>query len=836
MPLSGDAPPSATWRGLVLKISLVAALVVAAVVTQVVYDLWRSHERQLKNAERDTANLVRLLDEQTARTFQAVDLSMRAAADAIARLPQDLPDRDRAIHDMLAGFMPQLPFVRSLSIVDRDGVMRHLSNQFPAAPLDNTARDYFKDLSAAPRDSLYIGKPVLSRISGRWFISAALRLNDSAGDFAGVILAAMEPDYFQAFYKSLDVGEEGRVAMYLADGSLLIRSPPDERLSGASFADAPLFRDYLPNAMQGVFRAPAANDEPARIVGYRCLEALPLVVTVALSEREVLRDWRANVVIYVPLLGAFIFFVGVLMWFFLRELREREMLSAALRDNRDRLRLALESSETGTWTWDKASDLSIGDENATRIFGGDQAGYPSNSEAFLAALHPEDRGPVRAAVERCMAEGVSYDMVYRIARGDGATRWIHSRGEPVRGADGTPVGLIGVCNDITARRQAQDAMVQAQRLEIVSRMTGGIAHDFNNLLQVVLGNSEILMDGLRDNPKLARWAEMTKTAADRGAELTRRLMAFARRQILDPAEVDVNRLLLAMSDTLRRTLGDKSLVVDLAEDLRPALVDPGQMENALLSLTINACDAMRDGGRLTIATANRELAEDECGEMEGIAPGPYVTVSLADNGVGMTPDVLKRCCEPFFTTKDVGAGSGLGLSMVYGFVKQSDGHMTIASRPGRGTTVVLYLPCAVPQAAPAPTSAARGDVLPGGMETVMVVEDDPLVRGYVCRQVSDLGYKVIECPDGDAALRALRSGDEVDLLFTDILMPGDLDGIALAEAARRLRPGVKVLLTSGDASGSAGDERRLGGYDVLAKPYRREELAAALRAVIEPRA
>ncbi|MFN4282025.1 MAG: PAS domain-containing protein [Alphaproteobacteria bacterium] len=813
-----------------------AALVVAAVVTQVVYDLWRSHERQIQNAERDTANLVRLLDEQTARTFQAVDLSMRAAADAIARLPQGLPDRDRAIHDMLAGFMPQLPFVRSLFLVDRDGIMRHLSNQFPAQPLDNRTRDYFQDLSTGPRDSLYVGKPVLSRVSGQWFLSAALRLEDEAGEFDGVMLAAVAPEYFQAFYKSLDVGEEGRVAMYLADGILLIRSPPDESLSGASFVDSPLFRDHLPQAMQGVFHTPAADGEPARIVGYRRLESLPLVVAVALSEREVLRAWRGNVIVYVPLLAAFVFFVAVLMWFFLRELREREMLSAALRDNRDRLRLALESSETGTWTWEKASDKSVGDENAYRIFGVAPENYAGTGKAFLRSVHPDDRGHVARAVELCMAEGASYDVVYRIHRGDGAIRWIHSRGEPVRGADGTPVGLIGVCNDITARRQAQDAMVQAQRLEIVSRMTGGIAHDFNNLLQVVLGNSEILMDGLRDNPKLARWAEMTKTAADRGAELTRRLMAFARRQMLDPAEVDVNRLLLSMSDTIRRTLGDKTLVVDLAPDLRPALVDPGQMENALLSLAINASDAMAEGGRLLIATANRELAQDECGEMDGIAPGRYVTVSLADNGVGMTPDVLRRCCEPFFTTKDVGAGSGLGLSMAYGFVKQSDGHMTIASRPGAGTTVVLYLPSAVPQSARTSAPAARGETLLGGMETVMVVEDDPLVRGYVCRQVSDLGYVAIECADPDEALAALRSGDAVDLLFTDILMPGDLDGIALAEAARRLRPGLKVLLTSGDASGSAGEERRLAGYDILAKPYRRDELAATLRAVIDRRA
>ncbi len=829
----GGQRPSPTWRGLIFKISLVAALVVAAVVAQVAYDLWRSHGRQLRDAERDTANLVRLLDEQTARTFQAVDLSMRAAADAIARLPKDMPDRDRAIYDLLGGFMPQLPFVRSLFIIDRAGVMRYLSSQFPADPLDNTARDYFKDLSAAPREGLYIGKPVLSRVTGQWFISAALRLNDSAGDFDGVILAAVEPEYFQSFYKSLDVGEEGQVAMYLADGSLLVRSPRDESLAGVSFADSPLFRAHLPRATQGVFRAPASGDQPARIVGYRCLEFLPLVVTVALSEREVLRDWRANMLVYLPVIAAFVLFVVVLMGFLLRELRQREALSLALRDNSDRLRLALESSETGTWTWDKATDKSIADENVLRIFG--VGAYLGSGEAFLKSLHPEDRAHVGQAIERCMAEETSYDVVYRIYRGgDGAIRWIHSRGEPMRGPGGALTGLIGVCNDITAQRQAQDAMVQAQRLEIVSRMTGGIAHDFNNLLQVVLGNAEILIEGLRDNPALRRWAEMTKVAADRGAELTRRLMAFARRQMLEPAEVNVNRLVLSMSDSLRRSLGDRQLVVDLADDLWPAMVDPGQLENAIISLTLNACDAMPDGGRLMIATANRELSGDDCHEIEDLSPGRYVTISIVDSGIGMTAEVLKRCCEPFFTTKDVGAGSGLGLSMVYGFVKQSDGHMTISSKPGAGTTVILYMPCASDLPAEEQASGPSATrALPGGIETVLVVEDDPLVRGYVCRQVSDLGYAVIECADANAALMAFRRREEVDLLFSDIFLSGDMDGIVLAEEARRLRPGLKVLLTSGDASGSAGDASRLAGHQVLAKPYRREELAATLRAVLE---
>ncbi len=818
-----------TWRGLIFKISLVAALVVAAAVAQVAYDLWRGYERQLGNAERDGANLVRLLDEQTARTFQSIDLTLRAASDAIARLPQDMPERDRAIYDLLVGFMPQLPYVRSLFIVDREGAMSFVSTNFPATPFDNRERDYFQDLSKRAQDGLYIGKPVLSRITRQWFISAGRRLENAAGEFDGIILAAIDPGYFETFYKSIDVGQEGRLGLYLADGTLMVRSPRDDALTGVSFAKTPLF-EHVAAAPAGVFHTAASGNELARIFSYRRLEQLPLVVCVALSTREVLKDWYANLFVYIPVIGAFVLFIGVLMWFFVREMRQRESLSVALRDNEERLRLALESSNTGTWTWDRASDRSVGDDSVLRIFGVAQEDYPGTGEAFLRSLHPDDRETVSRAIDGCVAEGASYDVVYRIYRGDGAIRWIHSRGEPVRGDDGQVSGLIGVCSDITALRQAQDALAQSQRLEIVSRMTGGIAHDFNNLLQVVLGNAEILIDGLRENPSQRRWADMIKIAAERAAELTRRLMAFARRQMLEPAETDINRLLLSITDDLRRTLGDCPLVLDLADDLWPAMVDPAQLESAVLNLAVNARDAMKNGGRLMVATANRVLEPEDCLESDGLVPGNYATVSIVDSGIGMTPDVLRRCCEPFFTTKEVGEGSGLGLSMVYGFVKQSDGHLTISSRPGAGTTVILYLPCAEDTRwRPAQPFMQDEAAKIGSAKTVLVVEDDLLVRGYVCQEIVNLGYAVIECADGNAALLALKRGACPDLLFSDIRLPAGLDGVALAGEARRMLPSLAVLLTSGDASGSAAEESRRAGYDLLAKPYRREELASALR-------
>lgn len=817
-----------------MKIGLLAALVVAAIFAQVAYDFWRGYQRQLQTAERNAANLVHLLDEQTARTFQAVDLTLRAAAEAAGRVPTDDPDYQAKVHDVLVGFLPQVPFVRAIFIVGADGIMRHLSNALPSPPLDHRERDYFRALSAGESHGLYVGVPILSRVTGLWFVSASLRLNDGQGRFAGLISAAVEPDYFQSLYRSLDVGEEGEIAMYLDDGTLLMRAPRDDALLGKSFAGRALFERYLPAATHGVFHVPAAQGEAGRIVGYRRLENLPIIVAVSLSEGEVLADWRSNLLLYVPILGLFLVTVASLTWFLLRELSQREALAAALRDNRDRLRLALESSDTGTWTWDKATDRSVGDENVLRIFGVSSEEYPGTGESFLASLHADDRAAVRRAIERSMNDGAPYDVVYRIHRPDGAMRWIHSRGEAVRGAKGEMTGLIGVCNDVTAYRQAQDALMQSQRLEVVSRLTGGLAHDFNNLLQVLLGNAEILMDGLSENPRLRRWAEMSKIAAERGAELTRRLMAFARRQMLEPAEVDVNALLIGMSDSLRHILGERHLTLDLTEDLWPATVDAAQLESAVANAAINARDAMPAAGHFLVTTANRELSHEDCIYEDELTPGRYVLVSLADDGVGMSTEVLKRCCEPFYTTKGIGAGSGLGLSMIYGFLKQSDGHLTIASAPGKGTTLNFYLPWAgAARRVAEPAGPMRSRALPNGDETVLVVEDDPLVRRYVCQQIADLGYAVVECADAAAALDVLRRGERIDLLFSDILMPGGMDGIALAAEARRLCPDLRVLLTTGDAQGSTERAVDLAGEEMLAKPYRREDLADALRTVLE---
>jgi CheY-like chemotaxis protein len=366
----------------------------------------------------------------------------------------------------------------------------------------------------------------------------------------------------------------------------------------------------------------------------------------------------------------------------------------------------------------------------------------------------------------------------------------------------------------------------------VGQLTGGVAHDFNNLLTVILGNAELLHEQLLDNPRLAPLAGMVVSAGERGAQLTQRLLAFARRQTLDPKAVDINQLVAEMDPLLRRSLGGHIEIEFIrGAGLWPALVDPAQLDNALLNLCLNARDAMPDGGRLTIETGDAHLSEDYAAHNADVRPGQYVMLAVSDTGTGIDPAHVRRVFEPFFTTKAAGKGTGLGLAMIYGFVKQSGGHVSVYSEPGAGTTFRLYLPRAFESA-----TVSRRDVetLPvaGGHETVLLVEDDPMVRRYACDQLVALGYHVIEALSGLQALTILREGQGVDLLFTDVVMPG-MSGRQLADQAMALRPDLKVVFTSGYTENAIVHHGRLDpGVHLLSKPYRREDLARRLREVM----
>ena len=393
--------------------------------------------------------------------------------------------------------------------------------------------------------------------------------------------------------------------------------------------------------------------------------------------------------------------------------------------------------------------------------------------------------------------------------------------------------LNGTAESLERQRAAIDdlnqKLTQSQKMEAMGQLTGGVAHDFNNLLTVILGNAEHLAEKLAAHQELHKFAEGIMTAAERGAELTKSLLAFARKQPLMPKDIDISQQILGMEQLLRRTLGEHIECKFLLDrDLWLARVDPGQLASALLNLVLNARDAMPEGGNLTVEVRNASLDKAYAELNEEVRPGDYIMVAVTDTGSGMSPEVASRAFEPFFTTKEVGKGTGLGLSMVYGFAQQSGGSMKISSEPGHGTVVKLFFPrIGEPYVNDAPS--VDQNVTLAGSETVLVVEDNDMVRSYVEKELKELGYRVIVTRNGPEALEVLRRSGEIHLLFTDVVMP-DMFGPELAKQASRLRPELKVLFTSGYTEHPVKPLE--GETRILKKPYRRRDLALMLRSVL----
>jgi PAS domain S-box-containing protein len=447
----------------------------------------------------------------------------------------------------------------------------------------------------------------------------------------------------------------------------------------------------------------------------------------------------------------------------------------------------------------------------------------------------------RQLAERCneedeavVASGREQPVLEQSMAVGGETKVIEGVKLPISDADGNQHYVLGIVRDITEQKALEQQLRQIQRMDALGRLTGGIAHDFNNILAIIVGNADLLREQAVEGSEAAEMTDEVLGAASHGAELVRRLLAFSRKQHLDPVVLDLNGRLPAITGLLRRTLGEGvRFEVHPGEDLWSALIDPTQVDDALVNLAINARDAMPDGGTLTVETANVVLDEDYAAHHIEVTPGHYVMLAVSDSGTGMSPEIIARAFDPFFTTKPEGEGTGLGLSQVYGWVKQSGGHIKVYSEVGHGTTIKLYLPRADAVAGMLPAAPGGAGTAPRGFETVFVVEDNPNVRTTVLRQLKELGYATIEAGDGANAVAMARAGAEFDLLLTDVVMPGGMTGYDVAEQLSALRPDLKVLFTSGYTELAAGNGHAVRTGPLLSKPYRKQDLGLAVRAVLD---
>jgi PAS domain S-box-containing protein len=511
---------------------------------------------------------------------------------------------------------------------------------------------------------------------------------------------------------------------------------------------------------------------------------------------------------------------------------ERRRAEMALRESEGRFRSVLENYPCAIFLKDIEGRFRMVNPCFEELYG------VSADEMIGKASH--DVFPKEAADnyvshdEEVLRSGQASEREYDMRLPDGSEHRVIATKFPVLGSDGEVIGVGAINADVTEQRHAEEQLRRSQRLEAVGKLTGGVAHDFNNLLAVILGNADILMDRIGEEPKLADSLDAVQRAALRGRELTQRLLAFSRSQPLSPEVLDLSELVGDLKGLLSRTLGETIRIETRVESrLWTTLADRGQVENALLNLALNAKHAMVGGGRLTIEVRNQDVSDADAALQAGVAPGDFVVLSVADDGTGMSPEVLERAFEPFFTTKEVGEGSGLGLSMVYGFAKQSNGTATIDSEVGQGTTVRLYLPRAGEAARPL-ERAPMLEEPKGQGERILVAEDDSEVRRLVVKVLDTLGYDVLEAEDGKACLQRLLEVGDVDLLLSDIVLPGGMSGPEMVRQAKQGRPDLKVMFMSGYADSSV---RPLGdldeSFEIIAKPFTKRQLAHRLRAVLD---
>ncbi|MCK6451135.1 MAG: PAS domain S-box protein [Alphaproteobacteria bacterium] len=813
---------TSSWHRLILGVTVLYILATGAFLA-VALTFLRSEA--VDSGERMLRALARVAADQSERSLQNTGQVLLMIRSMLVRHGATEAASDPATQQAIRDLLVDRPFLRSFWILNAEGrIVFNSSGRYEGR--DVSHRPFFRHHVEQPDSDFGIHLPVRSPDTGEWYMTLSRPLRDADGRPAGVIIATLQRTYFDRVWSIREIGDTTSVALFHTSGRMMMRSPYVESAMGKSFADTSLFRKLLRESSAGTYQNGGIVDGLPRLLSYRRLNLYPnLVVVVGQTVGQIVAPWRRQA------------WIASLSW---------AISSAAAIGGVLALLRILRSSERRLERV-RATNQRIFDTSVDLILVSDRKGnivQVSPSAFAILGYHPEEMEGHNAIefVHPADLEGTRNEMraarrLRSLRRFD--CRYIAKDGRPVvmswagqwSEADGQHY-FIG--RDVTERLSLEQQLRQAQKMEAIGQLTGGIAHDFNNLLTVVLGNAELLSDTLARDPERKELADLVVTAALRGSDLTRSLLAFARKQPLDPKVIDVNELVAGTEGLLRRMIGEQIHVErKLAAGIWPTMVDASQLETALLNLAVNARDAMPDGGRLSIETANVELDEDYARHNPGANAGAYVMLAVGDTGTGMPPEVAARAFEPFFTTKGVGKGTGLGLSMVYGFIKQSNGHIKVYSELGYGTTVKMYLPRAS-ESEGAEEDGSGDAALVGGHETVLVVEDDGMVRAYALRQLQSLGYRVIEACNGSDALERLRETGRVDLLFTDVVMPGGLNGRQLAAEVRRILPDVKVLYTSGYTENAIVHQGRLDpGVELLNKPYRRADLARKLRKVLD---
>jgi PAS domain S-box-containing protein len=806
-----------------LRRRMTGLLVVFAIGTCVLAALiWEMRSEAMSAGEKVLTAFTQLTEEQTTRTIQNVDQTLEIAEEKLATLQRDVAPDALTVRRELKALLENRPYLKALIVLDRNGnvVFRTESTD---AMTNLSDRKFFTAQRDHPSD-FQLGAPIRARTTGDWILPATRAVKDANGAFDGVIVAGVDPYFFVRVWSVGKEMSDQATALWLNDGTVLIRSPFDERAIDPAFNNGAIAARLRQGSEQGALKAISAIDGKDRLFVYRRLVAYPAFsLSVTQSTDQLLAAWWRTawlVAIGWAVSGAALAWLAVKL--------AREVVNTHASD--DRYRVLFNESPYPMLVADKETlrFLAVNDA-AVRQYGWSEK---EHLEMTIDDHYPPE--DLAVLWERRTRRGFELSRTLkgiRHRRKDGsvmdmeiAVRLIDFEGRPA---------YLAMAQDIGDRLSLERQLRESQRMEVVGQLTGGIAHDFNNILMVILGNVDVLLDenlGAAATERLERVSE----AVDRAATLTRQLLAFSRQQPLRPQPTDLNALIADTGKLLRRTLGPQ-IEVDsmLAEDLCIVRVDRAELETALVNLCLNARDAMPDGGKLLIESRNVVLDAAYVAMNPEAVTGGYAMIEVTDVGAGIAPEDLKKVFEPFFSTKGVGKGSGLGLSMVYGFIRQSNGHIKIYSELGHGTSIKLYLPCTKADADR--LQIQKAGAVPRGSERILVVEDEPRVRASVVEQLRNLGYVVFEAEAGEAGLAVMESTLPCcDLLLTDVMMPGRMNGKSLADIVERRWPKTRIVFMSGYSEASIIHQGRLDAdVRLLSKPFRKGDLARIVRQALD---
>ena len=775
--------------------------------------------------------VAQLADEQTSRTLQNVEqaLSSAEAILAEATLPATFPRPPTGVESVdgeLRKLVDERPYLTLIRVLDARGRAVHGSDTGYAG-IDFSDRTYFTDRRDGRESGFKFDLPIRSRVARQWIIPAARTVRTAGGEFAGVIGAAIDPLFFTRVWALEEEIPTLSMTLFRADGIMMMRSPFNEKFIGVSYGSFHVFQQIRAGVRAGTYQNRSTVDGEIRLFAFRQLAAYPdlVLVTGQAIDQALAAWWRIVWIVVSGWIAATLIVGGLTLWL-TREWKARLDSQIRYRTLFDANPYPMVVMDPATRTFLDVNDAAVKEYGWSR----EEALKMTADDLYT----PEDLAAVSAVRRQGVSESVRIIPGLRHRRKDGTVFDVemHTRGIDLDGK----AAILTTAENVSPRHAAEAQLRQAQKMEAVGQLTGGIAHDFNNILMVILANADSLQEdeATLDAATLALRLEQISQAVLRASDLTRQLLTFSRKADLMPRHTDLNELVSGTGKLLRRALGEH-IEIDsvLADDLWTVSVDRAQLETALVNLCVNARDAMPDGGKLRIETRNVTLDKDNITQATDVVPGDYAMIAVTDTGSGMSAEVRAKVFEPFFTTKEVGKGTGLGLSMVYGFIKQSNGHITIHSEPGRGTTFRLYLPRSDglrEDMATQPTAS-----LAHGSERILVVEDEPQVRASVVQQLKSLGYDVAEAANGAAGLATFAAAAvPFDLLLSDLVMPGPLGGRALAAEVAHRWPATRIVLMSGYARDTVpADTAATAGVLLLSKPFRKRDLAKAVRHALD---